>query len=155
MKCKTVMAILTLMVIVAVVSGCDENQVAELDAQISDPNSILQVTADQVQDAIIPLQILIKALPIPHAATISAILAAVGWALGIIKSLQKKKSDVARAEADTSLREVVVGLEDAKKRSSDNGNIERNELRKALSEAESVSTRKKIAVIRKELSKVA
>jgi len=140
------------------VGGCTEEDVAAIDVQITDPNGVFQTTADAVGQSLAPLQVLVKTLPIPHATTISAILALVGWAIGIIKSLQKKKSDDALIEADTSLREVVVGLEDAKKRSDDawpdgkKGPIDRNEFREALSEAESPDTRAKVAAIRREIS---
>ncbi len=137
-------------------SGCDPEGIDELDTQITDPNGILQVAADQARDALAPLTVLVRTLPIPYAATIASILGAVGWALGIIKSLQKKKTDIDKIEAESSLREIVIGLEDAKKRSNaETGDIDRNEFRKALSESESLTTRLKVAEIRKEISTVA
>jgi len=138
------------------VGGCNEEDIAAIDVQITDPNGALQTTADAVGQSLAPLQVLVRTLPIPYATTISAILAAVGWAIGIIKSLQKKKADDALIEADTSLWEVVVGLEDAKKRSDElsgkKGPVDRKELREALGRVETVATRSKVAAIRREIS---
>ena len=155
MKDRTVKALFWIIVIAGmalILSGCEpEKVIQQVDVQMTDPCSPLQVATEGAVGALKPLSILISTVPgIPYAATIKTGIAILMAVFTLIQSWRKVKSDAA-------LKEVVIGVNDAKKvmnRTLEIPEVAREILRTSLNESESVATRTKVTKILEELTPI-
>lgn len=139
------MMVIALTLVCVIIGGCEpEAVIHQVDVQMTDPNSGLQLATDSAVKALQPLTILVSAIPgIPYAAAIKTGLAIAMSILALIQSWRKVKSD-------TALKEVVIGLNDAKKAPVlKKGSVGREAIRVASNQAQSPETRAKVTEIRK------
>ena len=138
---KQVILIIAVVACIMLLTGCEPEDVKRLHVQVTDPNGTLQVAAENVEDAIGPLTVLVKTLPIPHSNVILAALTAISAAIALIKSWREK-------QVTTALEEVVIGNEALKKTEG----FEKEKFEKAQNAAQSVGTTAKITQIRNKLT---
>lgn len=131
------------------VIGCLERiktTATEVEYQITDPNSEVQEAAEKIGNLVGPAIILVKSVPgFPYAKAILGGLAIAQLLLSIILGWRKKKSD-------TALKEVVHGIELAKKELDKKGAGTSTSLKKALAITESTETTELVNKIRVKVS---
>ena len=123
--------------------ACEPEDVSEFQEYMSDPNSDVQVAAEQIGEAIKPLQVLVQTTSgFPYAKTILAGLAVVQLAIGLILSWRKKA-------VATQLAEVIKGGEIFKKTADDKAV---KQFQTAQDEAQTVQTTIAINKLREKIS---